>query len=146
MTERLGAEMRPEVDQPVLRLTVDLLEALALDVVDARLHQLERHARAPELMPDGETFDFGEFAEKSHPKATRRFGSDESDEVRRDQIVAVEFFLDRAILLGEIDGRANRGDQHQIVGIARNPDRDRARVRISRRWESSAMHLQNSLL
>ena len=97
-------------------------------------------------MPDGETFDFCEFAKKSHSKAARRFGADESDEVRRDQIVAVEFFLDRAILLGEIDGRANRGDQHQIVGIARNPDRNRARVRISRRWESSAMHLQNSLL
>lgn len=83
-------------------------------------------------MPDGETFDFGELAKKPHPKPSRRFGSDKSDEVRRDQIVAVEFFLDRTILFGEIDGRANGGDQHQIVGIARDPDRDRARVRVGR--------------
>ena len=41
MTERLGAEMCPEIHQPVLRLTVDFPEPLALDVVDARLHQLE---------------------------------------------------------------------------------------------------------
>jgi hypothetical protein len=45
---------------------------------------------------------------------------------RRDQIVAVEFFLDRTILLGKIDGRANRGDQHQIVGIARYRSRSSA--------------------
>src|SRR5258708_9062925 len=97
-------------------------------------------------MTNREAFHLGELAKKSHPKAASRFGSDKSDEVRRNQIVAVEFFLDRAILLGKIDGRANRGDQHQIVGIARYPDRDRARVRIFRRWESSAVHLQNSLL
>ena len=54
-------------------------------------------------MPDGEAFHFGEFAKKSHPKTTRRFGSDKSDEVRRDQIVAVEFFLDRTILLGQVN-------------------------------------------
>jgi len=45
---------------------------------------------------------------------------------RRDQIVAVEFFLDRTILLGKIDGRGNRGDQHQIVGIARYRSRSSA--------------------
>src|SRR5258705_342415 len=97
-------------------------------------------------MPDGETFDFGELAKKSHPKATRRFGSDKTDEMRRNQIVAVELFLDRTILFREIDGRPDGGDQHQIVGIAREPDRNRARVGVVQRWESSAMHLQNSLL
>src|SRR5258708_7103928 len=146
VTEGLGAEMRPEVHQPVLRLTVDFPKPLALDVIDARLHQLERHARAPELMTDGETFDLGELAKKSHPEAARRFCSDKSDEMRRDQVVAVEFFLDRTILLGKINGRANGGDQHQIVGIACDPDRNRARVRFGRRWGSSAVHLQNSLL
>jgi hypothetical protein len=61
--------------------------------------------------------------------------------MRRHQIVAVEFFLDRAILLGQIDRGANGGDQHEIVGIARDADRNRARVRIGRQWGLSAVHL-----
>ena len=103
MAERPRAKMRPEIHQPVLRLTVDLLEPLALDVVDAGLHQLERHARAPELVAHGKTLDLGELAEKPHPQAAGRLGSDKSEEVRRHQIVAVEFLLDRAILLGEVN-------------------------------------------
>ena len=77
-------------------------------------------------MPHREPLDLGEFAEKPHPQATRRLSSDESDEVRRDQIVAVELFFDRAILLGKIDRGTDRGHQHEIVGIARDADRNRA--------------------
>ena len=83
MAERLGAEMRPEVHQPVLRLAVDLPKPLALAVVDAGLHQLERHARAPELVPHGKALDLGELAEEPHPQAAGRLGSDEAEEVRR---------------------------------------------------------------
>src|SRR5882762_4501054 len=103
-------------------MAVNLPEALALDVFEARLHQLERYARAPELMPHGETLDFGKLAKKSHPKTGRGLAADKSDEVRRDQVVAVEFFLDRAILLGKVHGGANRGHQHQIVGVAGDAD------------------------
>src|SRR5665213_1094325 len=114
--------MRPEVHQPVLRVAVDFLEPLALDVFKAGLHQLERYARPPELMADGETHDLGEFAKKTHPKTGRRLLSDKSDEMRRDQVIAVELLFDRTILLGKVDRRANGGDQHEIVGIARDPN------------------------
>ena len=117
-----SAEVRPEIHQPVLRLTVDLPESLAFDVVDAGLHQFERYARPPELMADGEALDLGEFAKKSYPKATRRFSSDKSEEVSRDQVVAIEFFLDRAILLGKINSGTDGGHQHEVVGIARDAD------------------------
>jgi hypothetical protein len=95
--------MRPEVDEPVLRLTLDLPEPLALDVVDARLHQLERHPRAPELMPDRRDVRLWRTRQKIAPEGSPQVRSDKSDKVRRDQIVAVEFFLDRTILLGEVD-------------------------------------------
>src|SRR5260370_479479 len=97
-------------------------------------------------MTDGKTVDLRKLAKKSHAKAGRGFGSNKSDEVRRDQIVSIEFLFDRTILLGEINGRANGGDQHEIVGIARDPDRNRALVQFGRRWGFSAMHLQYSLL
>src|SRR5882757_5372083 len=86
VAEGFGAEMRPEVHQPVLRVAIDLLEPLALDVIEACLHQLERYARASELMANGETLDLGEFAEKPYAKATRRLLPHEPDEMRRDQI------------------------------------------------------------
>ncbi len=82
VAERLGAEMGPEIDQPVLGLAVDLAKPLALHIVDARLHQLERDARAPILMAHGEPFDLGEVAEKAHPQAARRLVADEADEMR----------------------------------------------------------------
>ena len=122
VAERLGAEMRPEVNQPVLRVAIDLLEPLALDVIEAGLHQLERYARPPELTTDGEAFDLGKLAKKPHPKTGRGLIADKADEVRGDQIVAVELFLDRAILLGKVHGGANSGHQHQIVGIAGDAD------------------------
>src|SRR5216683_6863583 len=97
-------------------------------------------------MADGEPLDLGELAKKPHPKAARRLGTDKPEEVRRHQVVSVEFFLDRTILLGQVDGRANGGDQHEIVGIARDADRNRARAWVSRRWGFTAVHLQYSLL
>src|ERR1700687_4788013 len=95
-------------------------------------------------MTDSESFDLGELAKKPHPKAARRFLSDKADEMRRDQIVSVKLLFDRAILLGQIDRRANGGDQREIIRVARDADRNRARVRVSR--GSTAVHLQNSLL
>src|SRR6185312_5734106 len=89
MAERLCAEMRPKIHQPVLRMSVDLPEALALDVFEARLHQLERDARTPELMAHGEPLELGKFAEEADPQAGRRLTADETDEVRGDQVVAV---------------------------------------------------------
>jgi hypothetical protein len=77
-------------------------------------------------MADGETFDLGELAKKPHAKTGRGFSPDKSDEVSRDQIVAVELLFHRAILLGEVNGRANGGHQHEIVGIACDADRNRA--------------------
>jgi hypothetical protein len=53
--------------------------------------------------------------------------------VCRDQIVAVELLFDRAILLGEIDRRPDRRHQHQVVGVARDADRDRTRLGFHRR-------------
>src|SRR5260370_37706660 len=97
-------------------------------------------------MTDGETLGLGELGKKPHPKTARRFLPDKSDEMRRDQIIAIEFFFDRAILLGQIDRRANGGDQHKIIGIARDAYRNRARVRVGRREGFTAVHLQNSLL
>jgi hypothetical protein len=71
-------------------------------------------------MANGETFDLGELAKKPYPKATGGLAPDKADEVRRDQIVAIEFLFDRAILLGQVDRRANGCHQHEIVGIARD--------------------------
>src|SRR5665213_3196031 len=138
--------MRPEIHQPVLRVAIDFLESLALDVFKAGLHQLERYARAPKLMAHGEALDLGEFAKKTHPKTRRRLLSDKSDEVRRDQVVAIELLFDRTILFGKVDRRANGGDQHEVVGIARNADRNRARVRLGGCGGSATVHLPNSLL
>jgi hypothetical protein len=75
-------------------------------------------------MAHRQAFDLGKLTEKSHPKAARRLVPDESDEVRGNQIVAIELFFNRAVLLGEINGRTNRGHQHQVVGIPRDADRD----------------------
>src|SRR6476646_2803965 len=97
-------------------------------------------------MADGETFDFRKLTEKTHPETRRGLSSNEPDEMRADHIVAVELFVDRAVLLGKVDGRANGGDQHQVVGIARDADRDGARSRLGRQWNSSAVHLQSSFL
>jgi hypothetical protein len=73
-------------------------------------------------MANGETFNLCEFAKKTDPKAAGRLFPDKSDEVRRDQIVAIELFPDRAILLGEVNGGTDGGHQHQIAGIARDAD------------------------
>ena len=54
-------------------------------------------------MTHGKTLDLGELAEEPHPQTAGGLGSDKSEEMRRHQIVAVEFLLDRAILLGEVD-------------------------------------------
>src|SRR5260221_14776642 len=62
MTERLGAKVRPEVHQPVLRVAIDLLEPLALEIFEACLHQPEGYARPPELMAGGETFELRKLA------------------------------------------------------------------------------------
>lgn len=96
--------MGPEIDQPVLRLAVDLAKALALHIVDARLYQLERDARPPVLVPHRKPFHLGEIAEEPHPQTARRLVADIADEMRGNHVVAVELFIERAILLGEIDG------------------------------------------
>jgi hypothetical protein len=95
-------------------------------------------------MADGETFDLGELAKEPHAKAGRGLTSDKSDEMRRDQIVAVEFLFDRTILFGKIDGGTDGGHQHQVVGIASDADRDRTLVDGIGRWGFTAVHLQDS--
>ncbi|MHC2194911.1 hypothetical protein ACVJF1_007544 [Bradyrhizobium diazoefficiens] len=92
-----------------------------------------------------EPLDLGEIAEEAHPQAARRLAADKADEMRGYHVVAVELLLERTILLGEIDRRADGGDQHEIVGIARKADGDGAGVGL-RRGNPSAVHLQNSLL
>src|ERR1700739_3777907 len=97
-------------------------------------------------MTHRQSLDFGEFAKEAHAKASCGFRSDKSDEVGRDQIVSIELFFDRAILLGQIDGGTDRGYQHQVVGIACDADRNRTRIWIGRRWSLlSAVHMRNSL-
>src|SRR6185437_14585629 len=124
---------------------VDFPESLALDVVAAGLHQLERHPRAPVLVTHRKTLDLGELAEESHPQAAGGFVADKAQKMRRDQNVAVELLLDRAILLGEVHRGADRGDQHQVVRIAREADGYQPRLRLGGRWGFSAVHLRNSL-
>src|SRR5262249_10216286 len=141
--ERPAAEMGPEVDQPVLRQPIDLLEALALDVLDGCLHQLERDPRAAELMAHRKPLDLGEFAKEADAQAARRLVADIAKKVRRAEIVAVELLLDRAILLGEVDGGADRRHRHEIVGIAREANGDRACGRFR---GSSTVHRKGSLL
>ncbi len=86
-------------------------------------------------MTDREPFDLGELAEEPHPQTARRLVADKAEEVRRDQIVAVELLLDRAILLGEVHRRTDRGDQHQIVGVARDADCDQRAIEAFRKME-----------
>src|SRR5689334_1948712 len=112
--------MRPEVDQTILRMTIGLLEALAPAIIERLADQLERQSRPPVLMTYRKPLDLGELAEEANAHASGRFMADEAEEVRGDEIVAVELFLHRAILLGEIDGRADRGHQHEVVRIARD--------------------------
>src|SRR5689334_18787528 len=97
-------------------------------------------------MADRKSFDLGKLAEEAHAQAARRLLADEADEMRRDEIIAVELLLDRTILLGKIDRRADRSDQHQVVRIARNPNRDRARVWLGRRCDVSTVHRRYSSL
>ncbi len=145
MTERLGTEMSPEIDQPVLRLAVDLAEALAFHIIDTGLHQLERDARAPILVTHREPLDLGEIAEEPHPQAARRLVADEAYEMRGDHVVAVELLLEWTILLGEIDRRTDGGHQHEIAWIAREADGDGAGTRLGDR-NPSTVHLQSSLI
>src|SRR5215470_16692396 len=135
--------MGPEVDQPVLRQPVDLLKALALDVLDGRLHELERDPRAAELMAYREPLDLGEFAKEADAQAARRLAADIAEKMRGAEIVAVELLLDRAVLLGEIDGGADRRHRHEIVGIAGEANGDGACG-----WfrGSSAVHRKRSLV
>jgi hypothetical protein len=77
-----GRRNGPEIDQSVLREAVDFPEALALDVVDGSLHQLERDPRAAELVPHGEPLDLGELAKEAHAKTSRRLAADVAEEVR----------------------------------------------------------------
>lgn len=116
--KRLRAEVRPEIDKTVLRLTVDFSKSLSLDVVHARLDEPECHRRLSILVTDGQPLNLGEVAEESDAQTSGRLVSDEADEVSRDKIVAVEFLIDWAVLLGEVDGAPNCRHQHEIVRVA----------------------------
>src|SRR5882724_4300989 len=135
--------MSPEIHQAILREAVDLPKPLALDVLDGGLHQLERDPRAAELMPHRQPLDLGELAEEADAQTSRRLAADIAEEVRGAEIVAVELFLDGAILLGEIDRGADRRHRHEIVGIAREANGDCACRRVR---GSSTVHRKRSLL
>src|SRR5215468_7528024 len=135
--------MSPEIHEAILREAVDLPKTLALDVGDGLLHQLERDPRAAELMAHRKPLDLGEFAEEADAQAARRLAADIAEKMRGAEIVAVELLLDRAVLLGEIDGGADRRHRHEIVGIAGEANGDGACGRFR---GSSTVHRKRSLV
>jgi hypothetical protein len=123
MAERLRAEPRPEIHQPVLCLAVDAPISLALEEVDAGADEPEGDHRAPKLRTHGEALDFGEIGEEPRAQASDRLVANEADEMCGDEVVPIELFLVRAGLLREINRRADRGDDHEISQIPGDPDR-----------------------
>jgi hypothetical protein len=65
-------------------------------------------------VPNREALDLGEIAKKSDTEASYGFLADEADEMRGNEIVAIEFLIHRTILLGKINRGSNRGHQHQV--------------------------------
>ena len=113
--KRLGAEPRPEIDEPILGMAVDPAEALLAGQLDPGLHHHEGEAAAPEFLTDREPLELDEVREEPRPDAGRRFRSRHADQMRRAKIVAVELLLIGADLIGHEHGGPNRRDLHQIL-------------------------------
>src|ERR1700744_6703207 len=57
--KQMKAEPAPEIDQPLLRMTIKAPVSLHLTKLDGSAHELERQACGAKLLAHGEPLDFG---------------------------------------------------------------------------------------
>src|ERR1044072_2966342 len=113
--EWFEAEAAPEIQQALLRVTVDFAVTFGAAELDARAHHFEGKPCFPEFMSDGKALHFDEVGEIANAQTCGRLVSDIADEMRGRKIVAVEFFVVRTLLLGHVDRAADRHDAHHVV-------------------------------
>src|SRR6266550_2556915 len=67
-----------------------------------------------EFLAHREALDFGEVGEVTDTQTSGRLVADIANEMRRGQIIAVEFLLIRTFLLADIDRASQAGDAHKV--------------------------------
>src|SRR5215471_1087201 len=122
--ELLESETAPEIHEAFLRVPIQAPIAFLPAKLDARADELERQPRVAEFLANGEALDFRKIGEEAESEASGRLVADISDQVRRREIVAVEFLLIRTFLLADIDRASQACDAHEIFEGARDRDRD----------------------
>ena len=92
--------------------------------LDCRAHHLERQARVPKFLANGEALDLGEIGEEADAQTARRLIADVAEQMRRREIVSVEFLFIRTFLLADIDRASQTRDPHEILEGPRHRDCD----------------------
>jgi hypothetical protein len=122
--EHPESEPAPEPDEALLRVPVEAAIALDPGQLDPGPDEREGHARVAVLGPHRQALDLGEVGEEPDPQAPRRLVADIADQVGGREIVAVEFLLIRAGLLGHVHRGAQGNDAGEILEAARYGDAD----------------------
>src|SRR6185437_10864208 len=89
------------VQQVLLRAAVDPPVTLHAAELDARAHQARADVTVAEFVTNREPLELGETGEVADAQTADRLSSDIGEQMARTEIVAVEFLLIRAILLGD---------------------------------------------
>ncbi len=88
-------------------------------MLECRPDQFKRNRRGPEPLPHRHPFDLCKTTEIADPKAANGLPLDPADHMRCAEIVAVELFIERAVLLCHINRGPHGGDAHHVVHGAR---------------------------
>jgi hypothetical protein len=96
-------------------MPVGLPEALARGDTERLPHDLEGDGRAPVLRPDGQALQLGEAAEEAQPQAGSRLAVDPTQQMQAAEVVAVEFLVERTVLVAHVDDGADGGGAQEIV-------------------------------
>src|SRR5262245_2475885 len=88
--------------------------------LDGGPNDLKRETRVAEFLADSEAFDLGEIGEIANAQAAGRLVTDVTYQMRRCEVVAVEFLFVRTLLLADINGTPQTGDPHEIFERARH--------------------------
>ena len=89
--------------------------------LDCRIHDLPGQAGVPVRVADGQSFELGEIGEVSNAHAADRLVPLVANQMRCRKVVAVELFLERTMLLADIDGAADRDHPGHFFHRANDP-------------------------
>src|SRR6185437_2806533 len=112
------------VEQILLSATVDAAIALGAAELDAGLHQPRAYVPAAELVADRKTLKLGKARKIPDAQAPDRFLADIGEQMARGEIVAVELFLVRTVLLCDESRAAHSDHPHEILDRANDRDGD----------------------